>query len=101
MKYQISMRHVELFNQLFDYTLKSVGLNGVSAVSNLITLINASNPNPISTIELDENQIKVLNSMSDIILKSQGLIVLGLVMELSGFLSNPLQEETSKQEEEK
>lgn len=98
MKYQISNRHIEMLNQLFDYTLKSVGLNGVPAVSNLITLINISKPDPVTVIEFDDNQIKTLNSMADISLKSHGLTVLALVMELSNLLNNPLPEELNESE---
>lgn len=96
MRYQVSNRHMELFNQLFDYTLKSTGLNGVPAVSNLITLININKIEPVSVIDFDENNIKTLNSMCDIVLKSQGLTALGLIMELSSLLSNPLPEEINE-----
>lgn len=97
MKYILTNRHVEIFNQLFDFTLKSVGLNGVTAVSSLINLINTSAAEKISIVELNENHIKTINSMSDVVLKSQGLSALSMIMELSSFLNNPLQEDQTEE----
>lgn len=90
-KYQLNKQHIESINQIFDYTLKSAGINGVNAVADLIQVIN-KNPNEQTiTIELDDNQLKNINAMIDITLKSQGLNALGLSMQLIELLSKPIQ----------